>query len=472
MKGPAGVVMIGSIPMSRKSAFTLVLTLAAAIAVGASRPRASRPPSRPAGPTFSNEVSRIFQQNCDTCHHPGDIGPFSTMTYSDAAAEADNIKYMVETRQMPPWKPVEGCSVFANPRVLAQSEIDAIAKWVDNGAPEGKAADLPPALHFDGGWALGQPDLIVSNPTPYTPPATEDMYRCYSLPVPPTASASGANLYVSAIDIKPGDRQTVHHAIAFIDNSGQSATQDTGSGYPCFGGPGVGDIFSLGALGGWAPGARPYFLPDGVAMSLPKASRIVLQVHYHPHLGRVAPDQTQMGIYLSRKLVDKIMSFLPVIQQTFTIPAGASSYAVTGAIPFIGLIPVATHVIGIFPHMHLLGRQMKVETSVAGGEKTCLVNIADWDFNWQGMYVYNTPVALPANSKPVVTAIYDNSSGNPKNPNTPPRDVSWGEQTTDEMCIAFLAVTFDSEHILAGVQADRSWIPPLMGTRKPVTHRN
>ncbi len=135
MKGPAGVAMIGWTPMSGKSAFTLVLTLAAAIAVGASRPRASRPPSRPAGPTFSNEVSRIFQQNCDTCHHPGDIGPFSLMTYADSAAQADNIKYMVETRQMPPWKPVEGCAVFANPRVLAQNET-----------PEGNPGDLPPAL--------------------------------------------------------------------------------------------------------------------------------------------------------------------------------------------------------------------------------------------------------------------------------------------------------------------------------------
>lgn len=442
----------------RRPLITLVIAMSAALAMVGARPRASKPPAPPPGPTFGREVSRIFQQNCDTCHHPGDIAPFSLMTYQDAVAQADNIKYMVQTHQMPPWKPVGSCAVFAGPRVLQQNEIDTIAKWVDAGAPEGNPADLPPPLHFDGGWALGQPDIVVSNPTPYTPPAADDMYRCYSLPLPSSVSGAG-NLYVSAIDIKPGNREIVHHAIAFVDNGNESGAKDPGDGYPCFGGPGIGNLLGLGSLGGWAPGARPSLLPDGIAMQLPAQARIVLQVHYHPHYGRTGPDQTQLGIYLSHKPVDKVMSFVPIINTNFTIPPGESNYRVTGTLPLFGVFPVGVHVIGIFPHMHLLGRKMRVEADLPTGERSCLVDIEDWDFNWQGMYLYATPVALPAGTRPFVTAIYDNSSSNLRNPNDPPKPVSWGEATTDEMCIAFLGITFDNEHLLSGVQADRSWLP-------------
>jgi Copper type II ascorbate-dependent monooxygenase, C-terminal domain len=447
-------------PDMRRRLITVALAASAALVMLGARHRASRPPAPAPVPTFSREVSRIFQANCDTCHHPGDIAPFSLMTYKDAVIEADNIRTMVQTRQMPPWKPVGGCAVFAAPRVLSQDAVDTIVKWVDAGAPEGNPADLPPALHFDGGWALGEPDFILSNPKPYTPPASGDMYRCYSLSLPSSVSGAG-NLYVSAIDIRPGDREIVHHAIAFIDGSGESAAMDAGDGYPCFGGPGIGSLSSLGSLGGWAPGARASFLPDGVAMQLPSQARIILQVHYHPHFGRTGADQTQLGIYLSRKPVDKVMTFVPVINTTFTIPAGASDYQVIGTLPLIGIVPVPVHVIGIFPHMHLLGRKMRVEADLPTGETSCLIDIEDWDFNWQGLYQYATPVALPAGTRPTVTAIYDNSASNPRNPNDPPKPVSWGEATTDEMCIAFLAITFDNEHLLSGVRADRSWLPAV-----------
>jgi hypothetical protein len=424
-----------------------------------------RPPATPTAPTFSKEVSRIFQAHCDSCHHPGDVGPFSLMTYRDALLHAAAIKYMTQTRQMPPWKPSPNCGEFADVRALPQDQIDTLARWADNGAPEGNPADLPPPLTFDGGWALGQPDMIVRNPRPYTPPAGGDMYRCYSLPIPEGSTPTNGNFYVSAIDIKPGDRQTVHHAIAFLDNGGETAQKDDGTGYPCFGGPGVSNLLNVGSLGGWAPGARASLLPDGVAMKLPAQSRIVLQVHYHSHFGRVSPDQTEMAIYLSRRPVDKIMSFVPLINMNFTIPAGNPAFTVTGGLPFVGVFPAAVHVVGVFPHMHLLGRKMKVEADIPGAGRACLVNIEDWDFNWQGMYQYKNAVALPAGSRPTVTAIYDNSSSNSRNPNSPPKPVSWGEETTDEMCIAFLAITLDSEHLLTGQQVDRTWIPSLFGAQ-------
>ncbi|MBV8546089.1 MAG: cytochrome c, partial [Acidobacteria bacterium] len=135
----------------------IVLASAFVFALVAARQRAvlhPPPPQVPGGPTFSKEVVRIFQNRCQTCHHPGDIAPFSLMTYADAAPHTDAIKYETQQRLMPPWKATPACGDFADARVLTQDEIDTIAKWVDNGAPQGNVADLPTPLNFDGGWAL------------------------------------------------------------------------------------------------------------------------------------------------------------------------------------------------------------------------------------------------------------------------------------------------------------------------------
>jgi len=423
------------------------------------RAAAPSPVPKPiSGPTFNKEVVRIFQDHCQSCHHPGDIAPFSLMTYADAAAHTDAIKFMTSTHQMPPWKPVQGCNEFAGTeeRTLPQSDVDTIAKWVDNGAPEGYAVDLPPQKQFEDGWSLGKPDLVLSYPEAYTPPVAGDMYRCFPLPTNVTQDT-----YVSAIDIRPGDRTTVHHVIAYIDSTGDSArldANDPGPGYTSFGGPGFTITSSDSAtLGGWAPGARPVLLPDGIAYKLPAASRVVLQVHYHPH-GPVVPDKTEIGIYFAKQKPSKLIRVLPVINQDFTIPPGDPHYRVTAEFPL--QLPIPTHVWFIAPHMHLLGRSMRVISTTAN-RTSCLINIDDWDFNWQGQYLYKEPVPLPTGTRLQLEAYYDNSEGNWRNPNFPPKPVSWGEQTTDEMCIAFIGITIDSEDLTQGQTVNASWIPSI-----------
>ena len=264
------------------------------------------------------------------------------------------------------------------------------------------------------------------------------MYRCFPIP-----TNLPADTYVSAIDIKPGDRQTVHHVIAYIDTNGDSQKldeADPGPGYTSFGGPGF-TISSLGAstLGGWAPGARPSMLPEDVAMSLPAQSRVVLQVHYHPHGIKAVPDQTQIGIYYAKKKPKQLIYILPLINNTFTIPPNDANYMV----PATATASWPVHLYLIAPHMHLLGRTMNVTATLPGGAQKCLINVGDWDFNWQGMYQFSEPIAIPLNTKISLEAHYDNSEGNWRNPNIPPKPVGWGEQTTDEMCIAFLGVTLD-----------------------------
>jgi hypothetical protein len=425
------------------------------------RPRIAAPPSPPevtTGPTFSKEVVRIFQQHCQSCHHPGDIGPFSMMTYADTRLHAADIKLMTASKRMPPWKPTAGCGDFtdADARTLTDAEIATIGQWVDGGAREGNRADLPTSIDFSGGWSLGQPDLVLKNPNAYQPPANGDMYRCYTMPANTTADQ-----YVSAIDVHPGDRGSVHHVIAYLDTTGESVKLDEADpqpGYQCFGGPGFSISNPAAAtLGGWAPGARPTFLPDGVALSLPANARVVLQVHYHSHDGHPLADQTEIGIYYAKQKPAKLLRILPLINQSFTIPPNSSKYEVTAALPI--QMPFATHLVFVSPHMHLLGRTMSVQAALPGKASACLIDIADWDFNWQGMYRYKNPIALPAGTALVAKATYDNSVDNPRNPNDPPQAVSWGEATTDEMCIAFLGITIDAENLITGQKVDDSALP-------------
>jgi hypothetical protein len=414
----------------------LVTTLFLATTAQAGKVRAVRHPLPETGPTFSREVVRIFQDHCQTCHHAGDIAPFPLVTYDDAKSHATLIRLMTMTRQMPPWKPSNGCGEFEGQRRLSDEQIATIVEWANAGAPEGNRADLPAPLVFDSQWALGEPDLVLSSPEAFTPAPGTDTYRCFTLPTNLISTA-----YVSAIDTHPGDRTTVHHVISFIDTTGDSVKldeADPGPGYTCFGGPG----FDLpGTLGGWAPGMRGLQLPKGVALELPAASRVVLQVHYHPHGGAPSPDRTEFGIYFAKERPERTMRIIPLINQSFTIPPNDSNYEVTARFPIP--TPFPTKIWLIAPHMHLLGRRMSVEMTLPDGTSKCLIDIPKWDFNWQGAYLYRQPIDVPAGTRLSLRAWYDNSAGNPLNPNSPPRAVSWGEATTDEMCIAFLGMTVE-----------------------------
>ncbi|HEV8657798.1 MAG TPA: ascorbate-dependent monooxygenase [Thermoanaerobaculia bacterium] len=450
--------------MPRRLFLAVVALSVAAFLLGASKQRAVRPIAHPAtGPTFSKEVVRIFQESCQSCHHPGDIAPFSLMDYTCAKQYAAQIKLMTQTHQMPPWKPTAGCGDFADPRTISQDAIDTIAKWVNNGAPEGNPADLPPPLDFSSGWTLGQPDLVLSYPETYTPPAEGDMYRCFPLPTNLTSDQ-----YVSAIDIHPGDRKTVHHAIAFIDKGVASQgldESDAAPGYTCFGGPGFDITDSAAAtLGGWAPGTIASRFPEEVAFSLPANSRVVLQVHYHSHDGQPLPDKTEIGIYYAQKKPQKVLRILPVWNLSLAIPPNESDHVerATFDLPFFAP-PV--HLWAIYPHMHLLGRSIHAEAALPSGKTECLINIDNWDFNWQGMYRYKNPISMPALTRFIVEAHYDNSSDNLRNPNSPPKPVYWGEKTTDEMLIAFLAFTLDNENLQSTGQLEAKWVPQFPNWR-------
>jgi hypothetical protein len=395
--------------------------------------------------TFSKEIVRILQANCQKCHHEGGIGPYPLITYADAYSHRADILINTTQRKMPPWHVSSACNSYLGDPSLSDSDLAAITTWVTSGAPEGDPKDLPPPATFPSGWTLGTPDVVLTLPQSFKPDFSRgDVYRCFVLPTGLTEDR-----YVRAAEILPGARTMVHHVILFLDTSGQAQKLDDaepGLGYTCFGGPGF-DVNPLAStLGGWAPWNEPRFLADGMGLPLPKGSAVVMQVHYSAQNGTGGSDQSSLGIYFTKSSVQKRVLVAPVINQSFLIPAGASNYEVTASIPFL---PFDAHLIGVTPHMHLLGKTMRLTETRPDGQSVCLVDVPDWDFHWQGTYYYRNFVAAPTGTGLFLSAHYDNSQDNPSNPNSPPKAVGWGENTTDEMCIGFVAFTLDAENLTA-----------------------
>lgn len=389
----------------------------------------STPVAIPEHPTFTKHIAPILFKNCATCHRPGEVAPFPLLTYEDAAKRADQLVRVTHNRYMPPWKPAPGYNDFQDARVLSDAEIATIAAWAKQGAPQGDPEDLPPAPHFPDGWQLGTPDLVIQLPHPFTVPAEgRDVYQCFVIPMGLVRDAA-----VTGMEFRAGNRRVVHHAILFLDSKGAARKKDAQTpedGYKCFGGPG---FLASGSLGGWAPGMTPHFLPEGTARPVPKGSDLVLQLHYHPD-GKVETDQSQLGIYFAKTPTKKYFYAFPLPQLALEIPAGESHYK-TG-VSFTA--PMDMDLVGVIPHMHLLGQEMKVTATLPDGTVKPLIYIDDWDFNWQGEYAFKSPVHVPKGTRFDLEAIYDNSDGNPNNPHFPPQQVKWGENTTDEMALAFL----------------------------------
>ena len=392
--------------------------------------------------TFSNQIVRLFQEQCQVCHHPGEVAEFSLMDYESAKPWARQIKSATQRGYMPPWRPVPGHGDFLGERVLTQAEVDLIARWVDSGAPEGNPEELPEPLVFNKDWTLGEPDLVVEMPVDYMPdPNSDDDYRCFSIPTGLTERH-----HISAVEVRPGNRKIVHHVILYADPTGNSvglSPNDGQPGYACFGDGGFGfggDLLTeAGTLGGWAPGNRPQVLPAGSAYNVRAGSRLALQVHYHPD-GTPQTDRTRIGLYFSDEPNPKNAIIIPVINDNFTIPAGASNHRVTAG--FTNFFGVRFRVFAVTPHMHLLGRQIRLDRFAGGGE-TPMVYIDDWSFDWQDTYTYKEATVIEPGDRVELQAWYDNTAANPFNPNQPPRDVGWGERTVDEMCIVFLSGTIE-----------------------------
>ncbi len=394
--------------------------------------------------TFHRDVEPILQENCQQCHRPNEIGPFSLMTYQQAANWSSDIKDYTQSRKMPPWKPVEGVP-FHNERHMSDKDLATLAAWAAGGAPEGDPKDAPPPRQFVEGWQLGEPDLVLTVPEEMTiGPAGRDLFRCFVLP-----TNLDEDQFVTAIEVKPGNNRVLHHTLNFVDLMGKGRKleqaerdrpkaddeQDHGPGYTVHMGVGFNP---QGVLGGWAPGQLAHKLPDGYGWRLPKDADVVIQVHYH-RTGRVEKDRSSIGLYFAKKPGTQPFKGLIIPGLFLVIPPGAEHYKVHGEIEVMQDCVIHD----VMPHMHMLGREIKVTVAPPDGTPTTMIAINDWDYNWQETYFLKEPMAIKKGTILSVDAVYDNSDKNPQNPFSPPSFVFPGEQTTNEMCFIFIGATSD-----------------------------
>jgi mono/diheme cytochrome c family protein len=421
-------------PATNNSCRAVVLVAALLAQVGVAAVQAD-----PSPVTFTRDIAPILQANCQECHHPGGIGPFSLLTYADAKAKAEIVRDFTRLRIMPPWKAADGFGEFADVRRLTEEQIGTIARWVESGAPEGDPGDLPSSRPFVEGWMLGTPDMVLDAGEPFDVPASgDDIYRNFVLPL-----RAEQDQWVTAVEVRPGSPAVVHHVVLYIDPLEQSPEwdeADPGPGFTVFG-TDAGFTPALW-LDGWAPGATPRPLPPGAAWRIPAGSRLVMQVHYHPH-GFEVQDLTRIGLHLARGPVDKRVRTSAVGNTEFEIPPGASRHRVTAG----GQLPLDITVLSVWPHMHLIGKEMKVAATLPNGAGKPMVWIPEWDFNWQQVFTFKEPLKLPQGTRLALEAFFDNSIRNPFNPNNPPEWVTFGPQSTDEMCFCFFRYTVDRERL-------------------------
>jgi hypothetical protein len=394
-------------------------------------------------PTFSRHIAPIIFEHCTSCHRPGEVAPFALLGYTDLKKRAQQIAQVTARRYMPPWKSMEGHGRFVDERRLTKDQIDLIGRWVSEGAVEGDARDLPPAPKFSDDWKLGEPDIVLKMAEPYAIPADgPDVYRNFllNLEIPP-------GKYIKALEYRPSNRRVVHHALFASEATGKARRDDEADPLPGFQGSlNIPGRLFPGSMSAWVPGREARPLPDGISMPWKNGADLVLQLHLHPS-GKPELEQSTIGFFLTDEPPRRSMVDIMMIDRKIDIPPGEAAYRTRDEFS----VPVEMEVLALFPHMHLIGRDFRMTAFPPAGDPFSLIWINDWDFNWQSLYQCEPPVRLPAGTKVVLDGIHDNSSANIRNPSNPPRRVTFGEETANEMTAALIQLVPVQEADLAGM---------------------
>ena len=375
--------------------------------------------------TFAADIAPILYTHCANCHRPEASAPFSLLTYGEVKSRAARVAEVTRSRYMPPWKPEPGYGDFADVRRLSQAQIELIQRWVAEGSLEGDPAATPPPPPPTDGWQLGTPDLVVTMDRPFTVPGGgDDIYRHFVMPLPVPGTR-----FVKAWELRAGNSPALHHATMEIDRTGMSRhleMQDPSPGYE-----GLVAHTTMAPDGyflDWAPGHTPYRAPEGMAFPIEKDSDLVVMLHLRP-TGKPEDVRISVGLYFSDTPPTRVPALLRLTRQDLDIPAREPRYVVTNSFT----TPVDLDVFTVQPHAHNLAREIEGFALLPDGTRKPLLYVRDWDFNWQGVYRYSSPVFLPAGTTVTGRWVFDNSDANPRNPNRPARQVTFGQRTSDEM---------------------------------------
>ena len=375
--------------------------------------------------TFTRDVAPIVFASCASCHRPGGPGPFSLTTYDEVRRRATQIAEVTRRRFMPPWKVEPGVGPFVGQRPLIDREITVIEQWAKNGTPEGDRNDLPKLPVFADGWLLGKPDLIVRPEAAFILPAQQtDAFRIFAIRLPIKKRA-----YVTGIEFHPGNARVVHHANIRIDRTEATRQLDDADPLPGYDGlmPRSAE-YPDGHFLGWTPGQVAPLVEPELAWKLEPGSDLVVQLHMQPS-GAVEEVLPEVGFYFTDRPPERTPTILRLGSQGIDIAPGQSNYVIRDSYE----LPVDVELLAVQPHAHYRAREIRGVASFPDGSSRVVMHIKDWDFRWQHVYRHETPVRLPKGTRLSMEYTYDNSSGNPRNPEVPPARVFWGQRSRDEM---------------------------------------
>jgi hypothetical protein len=368
--------------------------------------------------TFSKHVAPILQKRCQACHRPGQAAPFALLSYADAARHGRMIKEVTTQRRMPPWHADPRYGKFANDRRLTRAEIDTIAAWVDGGMARGADRDLPRAIDWPKGWAVGKPDLVLSMPEAFEVPATGSLpYKHWIIDPKITEDR-----WVRMAEARPGAPEVVHHIVVYILGADGRPIPSGGS---------------LPVLVGWAPGDLGLVCPPDTALRLPRGCRLRVEMHYTPS-GKAVKDRSSFGLYFAARPPRYEYMQNEFANMEIVVPPHAPHYRAEASFR----LPADARILSLLPHMHWRGKDYRYEVIHADGKRQTLLSVPRWDFNWQNVYRFREPVRLAKGARLHAVAHWDNSRNNPLNP-APEKKVAFGLQTWDEMMVGWVAYVWE-----------------------------
>lgn len=339
------------------------------------------------------------------------------VTYQQTRPWAKAIRDAVVTRKMPPWFADPHYGKFRNNRTLSQAEIDTFSAWANESAKAGRPAEGPVPRVWTAAWNIGTPDAVFAMPKPFrVPPESEPPYQYFMV-----RTGFSSDRWVQAVELRPGARAVVHHAVVYVHEPGSPVGTPTKS-----------DILFT-----YTPGNSHDAWPQGMAKLIPAGSELMFEMHYTP-AKRPATDLSRVGIVFAKERPAERILTLQLNQDRFMIPPGHPDYRVTVS----GTLPNRARLLSMYPHMHLRGKAFEYAV-YAPSDRETLLRVDNYDFYWQLNYKLADPLELAAGTKIECVATFDNSRNNPKNPD-PDAMVRYGQQSTSEMMVGFFDVAVDA----------------------------
>ncbi len=369
--------------------------------------------------TYHRDIARIMQANCVECHHKGGVGPFALDSYESVLEHAGMVRKQVERGAMPPWfaAPLEGKahSPWANDRSLSERDRSDLLAWLGSDRAKGDVADAPKPRVFPSEWNIGKPDAIIAGTRSVSVKAEGTMpYQNVTVP-----TDFPEDRWVRGYEVLPSAREVVHHVIVSVHEKGSRVR-------------GGGDEGSQGYWAAYVPGNTHQVYPEGFARKLPAGATVNFQIHYTPN-GKAVEDTMRLGLLFSKEPPKYVIHTTALPNARISIPPGEANHVETAS----RKLPTDVNVMAWMAHMHVRGKAFKFEVTLPDGKTETLLDIPKYDFNWQLRYDYAMPHFLPRGSTVKITAVYDNSTGNPANPDAT-KTVRWGQQTFDEMMIGYM----------------------------------